>query len=193
MCNCEVKMSSSVGRATRVLTKQSSAKQHQPLLTPFNGLRSPTPVPMDIDDFPLDFARSPSQTPPTPVPRIMNDFPDMPFIAEDFLEDFLAPPRPQDFPGSFLEDPTPVDLHVDEPHVVTYKIVKETSIRGRDILCDSVGYSYTVKRCNTNSSSWRCSVRNKSCTCPASLRQEGAVYFPGGRYGKRKPFQISRG
>jgi len=108
--------------------------------------RQATPVPMDIDDFPLDFARSPPQTPPTPVPRIMNDFPDMSFIAEDFL----APPRPHDFPESFIEDPTPVDVHVDEPHVVTYKIVKETSIRGRDILYDSVGYSYTVKRCNTN-------------------------------------------
>ena len=49
-----------------------------------------------------------------PGPKIMDDFCDMSFIAEDFL----AMPRPHEFPESFTEDPTTVDLHVKELHVV---------------------------------------------------------------------------
>ena len=100
--------------------------------------------------------------------------------------DFPAPPRPDDLQESSIADPNPVDVSA-RANVVNYKIVNETSIRGRDKLFDTVGYSYTVKRRTRQCSTWRCTLRSKTVNCPATIRQEGVTFLPGPREHVHQP------
>jgi hypothetical protein len=85
---------------------------------------------------------------------------------------------PPDLNESSLLDPTPLAMPA-IVHEVEYKIVSETSIRGKDKLFDTLGYSYTVKKRYSASTTWRCSVRNKSMQCPATVREFGGEFSPG--------------
>ena len=98
----------------------------------------------------------------------------------EFSIDYPAPARPDNLDESSIADPVPVDISTGA-HVVTYQIVEDTSIRGKDKLFDSVGYSYTVKRRNGQSTTWRCSQRSKAINCGATVRQVGDLYLPGPR------------
>ena len=127
----------------------------------------------------------PPNTPPsgdrsaTPVPMDTDD------VFVDL--DFPAPPRPDDLQESSIADPNPVDVSA-RANVVNYKIVNETSIRGRDKLFDTVGYSYTVKRRTRQcSTTWRCTLRSKTVNCPANIRQEGVTFWPGPREHVHQP------
>ena len=62
---------------------------------------------------------------------------------------------------------------------VQYKIVSETSIRGRDKLFETLGYSYTVENRHSVTTTWRCSVRNKSMQCPAAVRELASEFARG--------------
>ena len=47
-------------------------------------------------------------------------------------------------------------------------------------LVGSLGYTYTVKRrYDDENALWRCSVRNKTTSCLATIKQRGMEYTPG--------------
>ena len=73
---------------------------------------SVTPEPMDFDD---------SRQPNTPTSSILDS------------ADYPAPLRPADLHESALADPEPAEVTVDA-HMVTYNIVEDTSICGKDTL-----------------------------------------------------------
>ena len=58
----------------------------------------------------------------------------------------------------------------------TYKIVRDTSIRGKDKLFDSDGYAYTVKRRTARCITWRRTLRSKKVNCAATVRQVGGTF-----------------
>ena len=61
--------------------------------------------------------------------------------------------------------------------LVQYEIVESSTQRGRKKLVNSSGYSYPVKwRYSEDNAFWRCSVRNKSTSCLATVRQHGMVF-----------------
>ena len=63
------------------------------------------------------------------------------------------------------------------PIHLSYQVVQQSSIMGKDKLFNNVGYSYTLKRRAANSKLWRCSVRNKKLICPAAVKQVGENEF----------------
>jgi len=63
----------------------------------------------------------------------------------DFSMDHSAPLLPTGLHESLLLDAEPAKITVGV-HMVTYKIIEDTSICGKDKLFDCVGYSYTMKR-----------------------------------------------
>lgn len=56
---------------------------------------------------------------------------------------------------------------------VTFQLVNTGTQRSKNKLVSSDGYTYTFKRQNQSSTEWRCSVRNKSLTCPVTVTQRG--------------------
>lgn len=60
-----------------------------------------------------------------------------------------------------------------------YTVVESSTQRERATLCDSLGYSYTVKKTTNVSTTWRCSVRNKTVNCKARVIQRGENFSPG--------------
>ncbi|XP_022092852.1 uncharacterized protein LOC110980464 [Acanthaster planci] len=61
---------------------------------------------------------------------------------------------------------------------VTYDLVVSSSQR-RNLLTDSRGYSYTVKKVRGEKTYWRCAVRNKTIQCGASVIQTGDHFEAG--------------
>lgn len=59
----------------------------------------------------------------------------------------------------------------------SYEILPGASVRGRDLLSDGCGYTYSIRRETSKSISWACSHRGKKCR--ATLRQVGESYIPG--------------
>ena len=53
---------------------------------------------------------------------------------------------------------------------ITYTLVRGSTIRNRDKLYDSIGYSYTYFRTTMSSITWRCTCRSKPIDCQARLR-----------------------
>ena len=60
---------------------------------------------------------------------------------------------------------------------VTYTVLQKASQRGKPLLVESTGYSYTIKRQNKTSTEWRCSVRNKAVKCGATIKQTNVSTF----------------
>ena len=58
----------------------------------------------------------------------------------------------------------------------TFTVVDSGTQRSKRKLVSSHGYTFTLKRQNTNSTEWRCSVRNKRVTCPVVVVQRGDSY-----------------
>ena len=54
---------------------------------------------------------------------------------------------------------------------LNYQIIGESSQRGKPKLVDSNGFAYTVKRTTKAATHWRCTVRNKSINCKATVTQ----------------------
>ena len=84
------------------------------------------------------------------------------------------------FDESSIADPVP-SQHPTPPETtdVTYRIVSASCNRGGDKLFDSDGYAYTVKRRNRDTVAWRCTVRNKTTQCAATVRQSGDSFIRG--------------
>ena len=81
---------------------------------------------------------------------------------------------------SSLQEPLPAAMDLDEPSdSVTYSIVKASSQRGKPKLADSNGYTYVVKKRQGARIYWRCSVKNKTLFCRASVTQCGEIFTPG--------------
>ncbi|ESO97134.1 hypothetical protein LOTGIDRAFT_174593 [Lottia gigantea] len=56
--------------------------------------------------------------------------------------------------------------------LVTFTVVESSTQRGKRKLVSSDGHSFTYKRRTKSRTDWRCSIRNKSVSCPVVVRQE---------------------
>lgn len=76
---------------------------------------------------------------------------------------------------SYIDDPELTDSFVaDQP--VTFEVIETGTIRRAKRLVSSDGYSYTVKNSTAKTINWRCSVRNKSVWCKATVMQRGDIF-----------------
>lgn len=107
-----------------------------------------------------------------PIPDIST----RPAIPDQCEEDVLADEIIEDVPG------------VGEALVISYKLIEGATRVGKTLLADSLGYTYTekslgkMKRQREGKKTWRCSVRSKSLTCPATVSQDGDVFTRGSRH-----------
>ena len=88
------------------------------------------------------------------------------------------------------DEPTQTTLHegmlqessVDEPQIrdveqtfhdnITYTVVDGATKRGKEILINSQGYRYNIKRRRLNVTDWQCSVYPKDNPCRATVKQK---------------------
>lgn len=80
-----------------------------------------------------------------------------------------------DMSDDFIDLPT--DNFPDTPE--TYKVLQSGSSRGGQLLVSSTGYSFGIKHVNQSSINWRCSVRNQTNRCYATVIQKGDQYCQG--------------
>lgn len=67
-----------------------------------------------------------------------------------------------------------------QPHVTTYHLVLEGTIRGKTKLVTNTGYTFNIrKRWPNGTNNWQCTVRWKDHWCKASAIQQDGVFFPG--------------
>ena len=60
-----------------------------------------------------------------------------------------------------------------------FRIVSNSSQKGKDMLIENVGYSYIIRLKINIATYWRCSVRNTSVTCLATVTQRGNMFTRG--------------
>lgn len=98
--------------------------------------------------------------------------------ANDSLGSFEVPHRLEE---SSIENDVVTDIEENEiPTEVTYEIIADGSQKGKEILADSDGYTYTVKTRRANGNRvWTCSVCNKNTYCKASVSQKGKEFSRG--------------
>lgn len=93
---------------------------------------------------------------------------------------------------SSSNSPTPTEsLDLGKELEVTYKLLPQGTTRGRPLLVDSLGYSYTqgiLKTPKPKKTYWVCRVRNKHVKCSASVIQQDGIFTPG-RYSHCHPMQ----
>lgn len=73
--------------------------------------------------------------------------------------------------------PLPV---VEQLDPITYTIVEEGTIKGRNLLLDSRGFRYSLmvdKRYKGSKITWRCTARGRK-RCRAKVTQDGGIYIP---------------
>ncbi|KAK3108588.1 hypothetical protein FSP39_011475 [Pinctada imbricata] len=75
------------------------------------------------------------------------------------------------FENSISDDS--VDVSTTQETAITYQIVETGTQRAKRKLVSSDGFSYTFKRQYQSSTHWRCSIRNKTVNCPATVVQQG--------------------
>lgn len=94
--------------------------------------------------------------------------------------------------GSSSNSPTPTEsLGLGKEIEITYKLLPQGTTRGRPLLVDSLGYSYTqgiMKNPKPKKTYWVCRVRNKHVKCSASVIQQGCTFTPG-RYSHCHPMR----
>lgn len=76
-----------------------------------------------------------------------------------------------------IREPAPQALLADQS--VTYEIIKGGTVKGRDLLADNQGYTYSLSQRRPHVTTWTCNNRGKGCA--ATVRQTGQTYKPGGR------------
>ena len=96
---------------------------------------------------------------------------------------------PREIMESSIEDDTPRQYDGETvPAVTTYEIIKDGSQKGKEKLADSDGYTYIVKTRRANGNRvWRCSVRDKSVWCKATVLQKADAYTCGSQPHKHAP------
>ena len=93
---------------------------------------------------------------------------------------FEIPQQPEE--GSLQDPPIPPIPDVGQDQDVQYWIVPAGTQRGKPILVDNRGYSYTKwwqRNPDSSKSTWVCSIRGKSQRCPVSIIQRGDNFTPG--------------
>ncbi|XP_053390676.1 uncharacterized protein LOC123565429 [Mercenaria mercenaria] len=91
--------------------------------------------------------------------------------TEDDSFNVTAPfTRPQELEESALAEPNPTSSFVEEAET-TYEVVDGGSSKGKSVLLESTGFSYTQKRQRGNIVYWWCSQRTKTRRCPATVIQ----------------------
>ncbi|PFX29818.1 hypothetical protein AWC38_SpisGene5450 [Stylophora pistillata] len=79
-----------------------------------------------------------------------------------------------------LQEAFPVPMELDDTMPPkTYERVPAFSQCGKPKLADSDGYMYTVKSVKGDCTYWRCSVRNKTSNCKATLQERDDNFIPG--------------
>ena len=64
------------------------------------------------------------------------------------------------------------DVIPEEDPTVKYEVLASASKKGGDLLTDSLGFTYCLKRKTPRSTTWRCSQRAKSCLASVIQREE---------------------
>ena len=62
---------------------------------------------------------------------------------------------------------------------ITYEVVEGGTIRGKPMLVESSGYTYTIKRIRGPTTEWWCTIRGKALRCHATVRQRGDAFTKG--------------
>lgn len=83
---------------------------------------------------------------------------------------------------SIADEPPAADMSND--YVAPFTVVVGGSAKGNDLLVETIGYSYNIKRKSETTTSWWCSVRNKKVRCPASY-SKGRLFSKG--YSQSRP------
>ena len=98
---------------------------------------------------------------------------------------------PRRITESSIEDDPPMQYDGENgPAVTTYEIIKDGSQKGKEKLADSNGYTYIVKTRRANGNRvWRCSVRNKSVWCKATVLEKSNLFTCGSQAHKH-PAQL---
>ena len=105
------------------------------------------------------------------------------------------PALPEEYEESILPDDIIDEVPcIGDELINSYKIVEGGTRRGNALLVDSFGYTYnqkaTGKKKNpTGKVTWRCSVRNKMVTCPATVLQNGSIFTGGSHHHVHEPQQ----
>jgi hypothetical protein len=88
---------------------------------------------------------------------------------------------PQQVFESSIEDDIPGHYETENvPAITTYEIIKDGSQKGKEKLADSEGFTYIIKTHRANGNRvWRCSVRNKTVWCKATVHQKGDAFTRG--------------
>lgn len=105
-------------------------------------------------------------------------------------EDFGRFEIPPSVHEESIRDGAPNNIVPEEiPHVIEYEKIESSTQRGKCKLVDNIGHSYTVKRkYGEDNIIWRCTVRNKTTNCLATVRQHGTAFTPGVQNHSHQPF-----
>ena len=87
---------------------------------------------------------------------------------------------PQILESSIEEDAPGEYVGENVPALTAYEIIMDGSQKGKEKLADSDGFTYIVKTRRANGHKvWRCSVRNNSVWCKATVLQKGDSFTCG--------------
>ena len=82
-----------------------------------------------------------------------------------------------------VDEPSLVDNAVQEPvldsGVVAFEVIERATQRGQPRLVNTHGYSYGIVRRTNEAVFWRCTRRNATTKCQASVRQQGQHFAYG--------------
>ncbi|KAK3866430.1 hypothetical protein Pcinc_028037 [Petrolisthes cinctipes] len=70
-------------------------------------------------------------------------------------------------------------VYDEEGGPVTFELVADATSRGKTLLVDNRGYTYTRGKETPKGISWRCTIRNAKTYCKATVRQKGYLFIPG--------------
>jgi len=60
-----------------------------------------------------------------------------------------------------------------------FTLVPRGTSRGKDLLVEAPGYSFTVRKQTKTTRFWRCAIRQKGNRCPASVSERDGKFFRG--------------
>ncbi|KAK4321894.1 hypothetical protein Pmani_007357 [Petrolisthes manimaculis] len=142
---------------------------------------------MEIDDTEVQPVTDISTRPPVPDVLVP--------VTESAPDDNITPvpdisTRPP-IPAPCEEDIIPDDTLENVPsvgeHEISYKLIEGATRGGKTLMVDSLGYTYNRKALGKKKtqidgkSTWRCSVRSKALTCPATVSKNGSTFHRGSR------------
>ncbi|XP_028408207.1 uncharacterized protein LOC114530782 [Dendronephthya gigantea] len=104
-------------------------------------------------------------------------------------EDFGSYEIPPTVQEESIRDGAPGNIVPEDTiRVIEYEKIESSTQRGKCKLVDNLGHSYTVKRkYGEDNIVWRCTVRNKTTNCLATVRQHGTDFSPGVQVHSHQP------